>query len=168
MKPIFATHGAPAVLVTDNGSNYNSQEFTEFTKSLDINHITSSPHHHKSNGKAETGVKIMKNIISKAHKEGKDMWKAVLEWRNAPILGSSSSPVQRLMSRRTRSFLPCSSHMYKPEVQTSVPAEIIHKRKQAKLYHDRSAKTLPQLVIGQPIRVRRTHNSRSATGREER
>ena len=44
--------------------------------------------------------------------------------------------------------------MYKPDVQTSVPAEIIHKRKEAKLYHDRSAKTLPQIVIGQPIRVK--------------
>ncbi|XP_032219108.1 uncharacterized protein K02A2.6-like [Nematostella vectensis] len=32
VKPIFATHGTPAVLISDNGTNYSSQEFQEFTK----------------------------------------------------------------------------------------------------------------------------------------
>ncbi|XP_048583916.1 uncharacterized protein K02A2.6-like [Nematostella vectensis] len=27
MKPIFATHGTPADLISDNGTNYSSQEF---------------------------------------------------------------------------------------------------------------------------------------------
>lgn len=97
MKAIFATHATPSVLVTGNGSNYSSHKFSDFTRSWDINHITSSPHHHKSNGKAVSAVKIMKNVVSKAHKEGKDMWKAILEWRNTPTPGSSNSPAQRLM-----------------------------------------------------------------------
>jgi hypothetical protein len=32
LKPIFATHGTPAVLITDNGSNYSSKEFRGFTE----------------------------------------------------------------------------------------------------------------------------------------
>ena len=98
----------------------------------DINHITTSPHHPKSNGKAESAVKIIKGVISKAKKEGMDMWKCILEWRNSPTLGTSRSPSQRLMSRRTRSMLPCSQMMYKPEVQTTVTENIIRKQKQAK------------------------------------
>ena len=44
--------------------------------------------------------------------------------------------------------------MYQPEVQRTVPAQVVHKRRVAKSYHDSSAKPLPPLVIGQPIRVK--------------
>ena len=43
--------------------------------------------------------------------------------------------------------------MYKPEVQSAVPAQVVHKRQVAKSFHDTSAKPLPPLVIGQPVRV---------------
>ena len=46
--------------------------------------------------------------------------------------------------------------MYQPEVQRAVPAQVVRKRRVAKFYHDTSAKPLPPLVIGQPIRVK-TH-----------
>lgn len=44
--------------------------------------------------------------------------------------------------------------MYQPEVQCAVPAQVVHKRQVAKSYYDTSAKLLPPLVIGQPIRVK--------------
>jgi len=154
MKPIFATHGTPATLITDNGTNYASQEFKEFTKEWDINHIMTSPHHHKSNGKAESAVKIAENIVKKAKKEGQDVWKAMLEWRNTVTPGLTNSPAQRLMSRRTRTFIPCHPSLYKPAVQTNVVTQITHKRRKAKLYHDRGAKELPKLIVGQPVMVK--------------
>ena len=87
IKPVFATHGVPATLITDNGTNFISSEFRRFLKSWDVNHITSSPHHHQSNGRVEAAVKLMKGIIKKTTKEGTDMWKAILEWRNATTPG---------------------------------------------------------------------------------
>ena len=99
-------------------------------------------------------MKIMKSIITKANKDGADVWKAILEWRNSPTPCQGSSPVQCLMSRRTRSFLPCKASMYQPELQRTVPAQVVHKRRVAKSYHDSSAKPLPPLVIGQPVRVK--------------
>ena len=108
---LFLPHTvAPATLITDNGTNFISSEFRRFLKSWDVNHITSSPHHHQSNGRAEAAVKLMKRIIKKTTKEGTDMWKAILEWRNATTPGMRSSPAQRLLSRRTRSMLPMQSH----------------------------------------------------------
>ena len=53
IKPVFATHGVPATLITDNGTNFISSEFRRFLKSWDVNHIASSSHHHQSNGRAE-------------------------------------------------------------------------------------------------------------------
>ena len=66
IKPIFATHGTPAVLTTDNATNYASKEFKDFTNSWDITHVTSSPHHHVANGRAEAAVKTMKSIMKKS------------------------------------------------------------------------------------------------------
>ena len=154
LKPIFATHVTPAVLITDNGSNYDSREFKEFATSWDFRHVTTSPRHHQANGKAESAVKIIKNIVKKAKKDGSDKWKAILEWRNAPTPNSFSSPAQRLMSRRTRSFLPCKDSLYQPELQQRVPNEVLHKRRVAKYYHDLNVKPLPKLCIGQPQKPR--------------
>lgn len=154
IKPIFATHGTPATLITDNGTNYTSKEFKDFTKEWDIHHVTSSPHHHQSNGKSEAAVKTTKKIIKKAKKEGQDIWKAILEWRNTITPGMTNSPAQRLMSRRTRTFLPCATSLYKPEVQTNVEIQVATKRQKAKYYYDKGAKELPKLIVGQPVMVK--------------
>ena len=93
-------------------------------------------------------------MISKANTQGTDVWKAILERRNSPTPSQGSSPVQRLMSRRTRSFLPCKESLDKPEVQSAVTAQVMRKRQLAKHYPDQSAKQLPSLVTGQPVRVK--------------
>ena len=98
LKHVFAIQGIPVSLISDNGPNYASVEFSKFAKAWDLQHLTSSPHHHKANGKAESAVKIMKSIITKTNKEGADVWKAIIEWRNSLTPSQGSSPVQRLMS----------------------------------------------------------------------
>ena len=53
LKEQFSRHGIPDTVVSDNGSQFSSQEFHEFALSWEFNHVTSSPHHRKSNGKAD-------------------------------------------------------------------------------------------------------------------
>ena len=53
LRSIFATHGLPEILVTDNGSNFTSTEFQEFTQRNGIKHVKTSPYHPSSNGLAE-------------------------------------------------------------------------------------------------------------------
>ena len=152
-KPIFATHGVPAVLISDNGPNFASREFGRFAKEWDFRHITTSPHYSRANGKAESAVKIAKGLVRKAKQSDGDMWQSILEWRNTPTPRMNSSPVQRLMSRRTRTLLPRKTSLYKPELQEAVPDQVARKRQQAKRFYDRHAKPLPELVVGQPVRV---------------
>ena len=154
LKQIFATHGVPAIFISDNGPNLASTEFVKFSRDWDFEHVKSSPHHHQSNGRAEAAVKTMKKLMSRALAEGGDPWKALLEFRNTLTPGMNSSPTQRLMSRRTRSLLPCKPELYKPEVQKLVQENVVQRRKRAKMYYDRSAKSLPELLIGQPIRAK--------------
>ena len=43
LKSIFAEHGIPTQLLTDNGSQYSSAEFKHFMNVYGVEHITSSP-----------------------------------------------------------------------------------------------------------------------------
>ena len=152
----FSRHGIPDTALSDNGPQFSSLEFAEFSREWEFQHQTSSPYNSQSNGKIEAAVKIAKKLLKKATRENKDPWKAILDWRNTPTESMSTSPVQRLMARRTRTLLPTANSLLKPTIATSVPEKIIVRRKKAKLYFDRSARKLPDLKSGQTVRIQ-TH-----------
>ena len=152
-KEQFSRHGIPDVLITDNGPQYASQEFKDFAQEWEFKHISSSPYHSRSNGKAESAVKIVKSLLKKAMADNKDPWLALLDYHNTPTAGMKSSPCQRLMSRRTRTLLPVSSNLLFPEVIDGVSDSLEFKRQKAKSYFDKNAKPLPELYIGEEVRV---------------
>ena len=84
LKDHLSRHGIPDTVVSDNGSQFNSQEFHEFSLSWESNHVSSSPHYPKSNGKAESSVKIVKQLFKKAEHDRKDPWLASLDYHNTP------------------------------------------------------------------------------------
>ena len=133
----FARHGI-ADMVTDNGPQYSSTLFTKFTHEWEFQHITSSPLHSQSNGKSESAVKIAKNLVKKAKRDNKDLQMSLLEWRNTPD-SNGLSPVQKLMSRRTRTTIPTTEALLKPEVADGVYDNIKRKRQQAKAAFDKRA-----------------------------
>ena len=63
LKPHFSRNGAPNVLVTDNGPQYVSEAFKEFSKQWQFKHNTSSPGYQQANGVAEAAVKTAKRIL---------------------------------------------------------------------------------------------------------
>ena len=50
---IFATHGLPQKIVTDNGPSFTSKEFEDFMQRNGIKHVKSAPYHPSMNGLAE-------------------------------------------------------------------------------------------------------------------
>ena len=110
--------------LTDCGSQFDCGTFRRFAKEWDFDHVMSSPRHPKSNGKAESAVKIVKNICKKAASAGDDPWLAILQWRNTPTEGMLSSPAQRLMSRRLRTPLPVADTLLEPRGVTEVPDKL--------------------------------------------
>ena len=112
-----------------------------------------SPYNPQSNGKAESAVKIAKNIMRKAKRDKKDLHKAILEWRNTPTNGVNSSPVQRQFNRRTKG-IPMAEKLLKPEIPAmNVPEPIQQKQQLAKGYYDRHTNELPELEPGECVRV---------------
>ena len=102
MKRQSARHGIPHKLITDNSLQFESYEYLTFAQEYGFTIVKSSPYYSRENGKAESEVKIAKEILNKYRKE--DPYLAILAYRNTPQHGYNYSPAQRLMSRRRASF----------------------------------------------------------------
>ena len=50
LRQMFATYGLPEQLVSDNGLQFASAEFTEFYSVNGIQHVRLAPYHTSSNG----------------------------------------------------------------------------------------------------------------------
>ena len=59
-KAHFACYGIPDRVISDNGPQFRSQLYEDFAWQWDFEHVTSSPYHSQSNGKAESAIKIAK------------------------------------------------------------------------------------------------------------
>jgi len=107
------------------------------------------PYDSQSNGLVEALVKTAKTVQRKAAKANQDQWTSFLDYRKTPTEGMDSSPVQRLMSKRTKTKLPVAQHLLEPEIQLDIERKLTKKRRMAKKYFDRGSKELPELEIGQ-------------------
>ena len=155
MKAHFSRYGIPEQLVTDNGPQFVSSSFRHFTIKYDIQHTTSSPHHPRSNGKAESAVKAAKRILKKTLKTGEDPYLTILNLRNTPQQGIDLSPAQRLMGRRTKTLLPTNANLLRPEHATPEIAEKLKfQQTKQQFYYNKTAKPLRPLQEGDIVRAR--------------
>ena len=66
LRAHFARHGIPRELITDNGPQFSSGEFSGFARSWNFAHVTTSPYYPQANGQAESAVKTAKGLMKKA------------------------------------------------------------------------------------------------------
>ena len=77
---------------------------------------------------------------------------SLLEWRNTPD-EAGKSPMQKLMSRRTRTTIPTTLGLLKHQVADGVPDNIKLNRQKAKVAYDQHERPLPELQTGEPVRL---------------
>ena len=153
----FATHGIPDEVISDNGPPFQSQQFEAFARKWMFRHRTTSPYHSQANGLVESAVKTAKSLLRTAIKAGEDPWLAILTYRNTPTQGMDTSPVQRLMSRRTKTLLPMDEKHLEPAVIVSTDSVQLQQRlHKQRAHYDQShgTKELPELNSGDIVRVR--------------
>ena len=85
LKSVFEEHGIPSRLVTDNGSQYTSAAFQEFSRSYGLTHVTSSPLYLQSNGFSERTVQTVKDLLQKCKESDQDPHLALLCLRSTPL-----------------------------------------------------------------------------------
>ena len=162
MKRNFARHGIPDICISDNGPQFDCHEFSRFARDYGFALVKSSPYHSRGNGKAESAVKITKNILKKSREE--DPYIALLAYRNTPQQGQVYSPAQRLMSRRLRDLIPMATSKLQPQltVPSVVTQNIAERKQKAKAHYDkRASKQLSEFAIGERVFVKPSPKNRS-------
>ena len=96
LKSNYVRCSIPEIVVSDNGPQYSSQEFTGFAKAYSFSHITSSLHYPQSNGHMERAVKTVKNLLTDSGDHN----------LSTPLTWCGYSPAELLMGRTIRSDLP--------------------------------------------------------------
>ena len=117
------------MVISDNGPQFSSEAFAEFSKKYQFEHKTSSPYYPQCNGEAERAVGTIKRMLNK---EG-DPYLALLAYRTTP-LQIGYSPSELLMCRKLRSTVPLLRSQRTPQVPD---AESVRSRDQ-----DNKRKTL--------------------------
>ena len=122
LKELFVEHGIPEEIRSDNGPQFASHLFAEFTKDWNIKHSTSLPRNPRSNGQAESAVKIVKGLLTHAKCSGQDPYLALLAYRSTPVDSHLRSSAEML---------------YQHALHTTVPQRIRHKDPYAAVERER-------------------------------
>ncbi|CAB3986500.1 Transposon Tf2-9 poly [Paramuricea clavata] len=115
LQRIFARHGYPEELITDNGPPFNAVEFTEYLAAHGVHHRRITPYWPQANGEAERFMKTVTKAIRTAHSEGK-RWQSeldlfLLNYRSTPHSTTHISPAELLFNRSIRNKLPSFSSL---------------------------------------------------------
>ncbi|XP_049515032.1 uncharacterized protein K02A2.6-like [Dermacentor silvarum] len=95
IKSVFARHGIPRLVRSDNGPQFAAREFSTFADSYGFRYVTSSPHFPQLNGEVERMVRTVKDLLRNAD----DPYLALLAYRDTPGV-NGVSPAQLFMGRR--------------------------------------------------------------------
>ncbi|UYV68431.1 K02A2.6-like [Cordylochernes scorpioides] len=102
LRSLFAVHGLPDQVVSDNGRMFVGHEFQEFLRMNGVRRITSAPYHPQTNGQAERVVQTLKQLIRKNGWENISVTlpRALFAMRTTPHGKSGLTPAELLMGRR--------------------------------------------------------------------
>lgn len=144
LRILFATHGIPHKIVTNNGPSFISREFKEYMSSLGITHITSAPYHPSTNGLAERAVQTFKlGLLRTPGKSVQEkLSKFLFQYRITPHTTTGVSPAELLMGQRLHSRFDLLYPTMSEKVQTQ--------QLKQKLNHDRS-KPLRTFEVGDTV-----------------
>ena len=106
LRQVFATHGLPEVVVSDNGTAFTSKEFKEFVQRNGIEHKTTALYHPSSNGLEERAVQTVKEGLRKMTGPLETrIPRFLLKYRLTPQATTGTAPAELLMGRRIRTHL---------------------------------------------------------------
>ena len=116
LRSLFVRQGLPCVIVSDNGPQFRSEEFSQFLRRNGVKHVTSAPYHPQSNGQVERLVHRFKQSyeeISGSCEQKVDQF--LMKYRTTMHSTTGKTQSDLLYGRNMRTRLdplkPLASHM---------------------------------------------------------
>lgn len=123
LRDCFCRFGLVDYIVSDNGRQFTSGDFAEFTKNNQISHIFTAPGHPATNGQAENFVKTLKKAIQANLKDVKpDRFDIILnrfliDYRTTRHCTTGDSPAKLMFGREIKTRF---SALKPPVTQTKI------------------------------------------------
>ena len=155
LKEVFATHGIPDLVISDNGPQFACELFQQFATIYGFTHVTSSPRYPRANGEAERAVGTVKEIL----KKNEDPYLGLLSYRSTP-LQNGLAPCELLMSRQLKTQLPALPKTLQPKLRIN---DLVKLKQKEEVYrtnqqrnHDQrhKAKEQSKLKTGEAVWIR--------------
>jgi len=80
-KELFATHGIPDIVISENGPCFSAVPFQEFAAKYGFVHTNSSPRYPRANGEVERAARTVQGLL----KKNDDPYLALLTYRSTPL-----------------------------------------------------------------------------------
>ncbi|XGW15782.1 hypothetical protein V3C99_001323, partial [Haemonchus contortus] len=152
LKKMFARYGIPQTIVSDNGTQFTSEQFRMMCEEGGITHVKIAPYHPQSNGQAERFVDTLKRGIKKLKGEEKpseETLNVILQaYRTTPNdCLNNSTPAEVFLGRKLRTRLSLLCPM---EMSLTPPSEESRK-KMIEQFNRRNNAVPKEFEIGQAV-----------------
>ena len=148
LRNLFALHGIPEQVVSDNGAQFTSANIVEFMRTNRIQHTRSAPYHPSSNGEAERFVRTFKEAMRASRSENltfsHKLANFLLTYRTTPNATTGIPPCELLMKRSLRTRWD----LLRPETEL----QVCKRQAQQKEKHDQHARK-QDFQVGQSVMV---------------
>ena len=158
MRLWFAAYGLPEEVVSDNGPQFISQEFTDFLKQNGVKQTLVPPYHPSSNGAAERTVQILKRALRKhaesVRRGGKkrslkhQLANCLFQYRNTPHSVTGVTPSELFLKRKPRTKFSI--------LLPNMEEHILNQQGRQQRQHDKSHVKLRELSPSDSVNVRNT------------
>ena len=149
LRRLFSAYGLPEQIVTDNGPQFTSDEFSLFLRTNGVKHIRCSPYHPASNGLAERFVRTFKEAMKAGRADSLPLQHRLanflLTYRTTPHATTNEPPCVLFLGRNSRTRLD----LLRPDRERTVTNKQAHQKNQHDL-HSRYR----VIAVGQRVFVR--------------
>ena len=164
---VFATHGYPKHIKTDNATYFTSHEFKQTLTAwgIQLNFVT--PYWPQANGQIERFNQVILKHVLTSNTIGRD-WRKSLptmlrNYRTTPHQVTGETPAMMLMNREIRTKIP-SVKTSKSYDDTKVKQTDTRAKEQAKEYADRKRRAEEKdFKVGERVLLRQPHKNKYST-----
>ncbi|XP_003740380.1 uncharacterized protein K02A2.6-like [Galendromus occidentalis] len=168
-RKLIHREGIPQEIVSDNGVQFISQEFTKMIEEFGIKHIKTPVYHPMSNGLCERFNRTLGGFLETAKHTGGDLRKKLVEmigaYNSTPQATTGKSPAELIHGKRMRTKLDITNHQkeYTEEHET-LRQQIAAKQLKQKIYADqRRAAKQEEYNVGDWVRTKKPQAKKGET-----